>query len=145
MEPRGGATAERAGEELRVRPSAFPGMDLHLASTMPLDGLRTRLHLSEHDRADFVLRWRGRSHRPHAPSMPALLEGTLAAWRRWASATVDAVVRRLGAGDGLLSRYLPEEVDPSTGAFLGNHPQAFSHVGVISSGANLARLTACGG
>ena len=34
---------------------------------------------------------------------------------------------------------LAEEVDPSTGAFLGNFPQAFSHVGVISSGWNLAR------
>lgn len=107
-------------------------------------------------------------------------------------ATVDAVMRELGAGDGLLYRYLPEEspdglpghegafllcsfwlvdnlayqgrldeahalyeslcaragplgllseeVEPTTGAFLGNYPQAFSHVGVISSGMNLARL-----
>ena len=38
---------------------------------------------------------------------------------------------------------LAEEIDPSTGAFLGNFPQAFSHVGVISSGWNLGRaLTA---
>jgi GH15 family glucan-1,4-alpha-glucosidase len=36
---------------------------------------------------------------------------------------------------------LPEQVDPVTGAFLGNFPQAFSHVGVISSGINLARHT----
>lgn len=35
---------------------------------------------------------------------------------------------------------LPEEIDPSTGAFLGNYPQAFSHIGVISSGVNLSRL-----
>jgi hypothetical protein len=34
---------------------------------------------------------------------------------------------------------LPEQIDPSTGAFLGNYPQAFSHVGLISSGVNLAR------
>ena len=34
---------------------------------------------------------------------------------------------------------LPEEIEPSTGAFLGNYPQAFSHIGVISSGVNLAR------
>jgi GH15 family glucan-1,4-alpha-glucosidase len=34
---------------------------------------------------------------------------------------------------------LPEEIDPGTGAFLGNVPQAFSHVGVITSGWNLAR------
>lgn len=35
---------------------------------------------------------------------------------------------------------LPEQIDPSSGAFLGNYPQAFSHVGLISSGINLARM-----
>ena len=106
-------------------------------------------------------------------------------------ATTAAVTERLGAGDGLLYRYLPEEspdglsghegafllcsfwlvdnlakqgrieeaselfdslcdranpldllaeqVDLRSGAFLGNFPQAFSHIGVISSGFNLAR------
>jgi GH15 family glucan-1,4-alpha-glucosidase len=34
---------------------------------------------------------------------------------------------------------LAEEIDPASGAFLGNFPQAFSHVGVITSGWNLAR------
>lgn len=34
---------------------------------------------------------------------------------------------------------LPEQIDPDTGAFLGNYPQAFSHIGVISSGINLAQ------
>ncbi len=106
-------------------------------------------------------------------------------------ATVAAITDRLGAGGGLLYRYLPEEspdglaghegafvlcsfwlvdnlalqgrldeagtlfdslcaragplgllseqIDPTSGAFLGNYPQAFSHVGVISSGINLGR------
>ena len=36
---------------------------------------------------------------------------------------------------------LPEQIDPGSGAFLGNYPQAFSHIGLISSGVNLARLT----
>jgi pentatricopeptide repeat protein len=35
---------------------------------------------------------------------------------------------------------LPEEIDPTTGSFLGNYPQAFSHIGVIASGVNLARI-----
>jgi alpha,alpha-trehalase len=108
-------------------------------------------------------------------------------------ATTEAVVARLGTGDGLLYRYLPaeapdglpgeegafllcsfwlvdnlagqgrldearrlfdslcaranplgllpEQIDASSGAFLGNYPQAFSHVGLISSAVNLARLT----
>jgi GH15 family glucan-1,4-alpha-glucosidase len=33
---------------------------------------------------------------------------------------------------------LPEHIDPTSGAFLGNYPQGLSHIGVISSGFNLA-------
>ncbi|WP_426512479.1 glycoside hydrolase family 15 protein [Dactylosporangium sp. McL0621] len=36
---------------------------------------------------------------------------------------------------GLLS----EQIDPATGELVGNFPQAFSHIGVIASGVNLAR------
>ncbi|GLY65516.1 glycoside hydrolase family 15 protein [Amycolatopsis taiwanensis] len=39
---------------------------------------------------------------------------------------------------GLLS----EQIDPTTGQFMGNFPQAFSHIGVIASGVNLARARA---
>ncbi|MDQ7905686.1 glycoside hydrolase family 15 protein [Phytohabitans sp. ZYX-F-186] len=39
---------------------------------------------------------------------------------------------------GLLS----EQIDPATGAFMGNFPQAFSHIGIIASGVSLARATA---
>jgi GH15 family glucan-1,4-alpha-glucosidase len=37
---------------------------------------------------------------------------------------------------------LPEQIDPSTGEFVGNYPQAFSHLGVIASGVTLARARA---
>jgi alpha,alpha-trehalase len=37
---------------------------------------------------------------------------------------------------------LPEQIDPSTGEFIGNFPQAFSHIGVIASGVTLARAKA---
>jgi Glycosyl hydrolases family 15 len=34
---------------------------------------------------------------------------------------------------------LPEQLDPATGEFFGNFPQAFSHIGVIAAGVTLAR------
>lgn len=37
---------------------------------------------------------------------------------------------------------LPEQIHPSTGEFMGNFPQAFSHIGVIASGVNLERAKA---
>lgn len=39
---------------------------------------------------------------------------------------------------------LPEQIDPSTGRFLGNYPQAFSHVGVVSNAVLLARHAGAG-
>jgi GH15 family glucan-1,4-alpha-glucosidase len=42
---------------------------------------------------------------------------------------------------GLLS----EQIDPSTGEFIGNFPQAFSHIGVIASGVTLARAQSARG
>jgi len=37
---------------------------------------------------------------------------------------------------------LPEQIHPSTGEFMGNFPQAFSHIGVIFSGVTLATAQA---
>lgn len=37
-----------------------------------------------------------------------------------------------------------EEIDPRDGSFLGNFPQAFSHIGVIASGHRLSRALAAG-
>ncbi|WP_398920024.1 glycoside hydrolase family 15 protein [Streptomyces sp. I6] len=34
---------------------------------------------------------------------------------------------------------LPEQIDPSDGSFLGNFPQAISHVGLMSTAVVLAR------
>ena len=40
---------------------------------------------------------------------------------------------------------LPEQIDPATGEFSGNFPQAFSHIGVIAAGVTLARTGARAG
>jgi GH15 family glucan-1,4-alpha-glucosidase len=53
-----------------------------------------------------------------------------------ATTLFESLCRRSGRL-GLLS----EQIDPSTGSFLGNYPQALSHVGLISSGVLLERLT----
>ncbi|MEU9064006.1 glycoside hydrolase family 15 protein [Streptomyces sp. NPDC048430] len=37
---------------------------------------------------------------------------------------------------------LPEQIHPTTGEFMGNFPQAFSHIGIIASGVNLERAKA---
>ncbi|MDP9365641.1 MAG: glycoside hydrolase family 15 protein, partial [Chloroflexota bacterium] len=39
---------------------------------------------------------------------------------------------------------LPEQIDPASGSFLGNFPQAFSHIGLISSAVNLTTATGGG-
>jgi GH15 family glucan-1,4-alpha-glucosidase len=36
---------------------------------------------------------------------------------------------------------LAEEIDPSSGAALGNFPQAFTHVGLVNAALTLAELT----
>ncbi|MDG2028093.1 MAG: hypothetical protein P8J50_13380 [Acidimicrobiales bacterium] len=39
---------------------------------------------------------------------------------------------------------IPEEVDPHNGRGLGNHPQAYSHLGLITNACNLAAIEANG-
>ncbi|HEX2148986.1 MAG TPA: glycoside hydrolase family 15 protein [Actinomycetota bacterium] len=83
VEPRGGATGERRADGIRIKCSRQPGLDLQLTSTVPLDGLRTAVELGQGDRGDFLLRWGGRANRHRLVNMPALLDTTMAAWRRW--------------------------------------------------------------
>ncbi len=34
----------------------------------------------------------------------------------------------------------PEQIDPGSGLFLGNYPQALSHIGLIATSTNFTRL-----
>jgi hypothetical protein len=49
------------------------------------------------------------------------------------------VHRYLGADDGLPGGEASFVIDPASSSLLGNFPQAFSHVGLISAAINLQR------
>ncbi|MFH8369844.1 glycoside hydrolase family 15 protein [Streptomyces sp. NPDC018031] len=98
LEPRGGGQADHLFSGLEVRPAQRPDLRLHLRSSRPLTGLRTRYHLRRGDRLDLVLSW-GRFHRHHRFDPDAMLRGTADAWRRWMRALdyagpQEALVRR---------------------------------------------------
>ena len=82
IEPCGGATAERIGEGLTIRPARSQAV-LRLASSVPLDGLHDRIHLVRGERADFALRWGQGGHRRAAREPGEILDATVDAWRRW--------------------------------------------------------------
>ncbi len=82
LEPRGGATAEPHGQGFRIRTARRPDLDLRLAATVALDGLRTTVNLEHGEQAHFVLRWAGSGPRRDFQP-PALLQATLDGWRRW--------------------------------------------------------------
>lgn len=84
VEPRGGAVAERAVGGLAVRCPARPDLDLHLRSSVPLDGLRATLALETGARVDLVLRWKPAPVSETETGADDLLRATLEAWRRWA-------------------------------------------------------------
>ena len=81
--PRGAARAEPAAGGLRILCLERTDLDLHLAATVPLEGLQSMVALRAGETASFLLRWShaGGRHRPRPPAQ--LLEETIAAWRRW--------------------------------------------------------------
>jgi alpha,alpha-trehalase len=99
VDPRGGASAERRSDGLRLRPASRPDLDLQLWASAPLKGSRTVLDLAAGERLALTLRW-GVGHRRHHPVSPdELLHTTLNVWRRWVQNFVyegpqEALVRR---------------------------------------------------
>ena len=83
VDPRGGATAERRGDGMRLRCASRPDLDLQLRATVPLRGMRTTLDLEAGDRLSLVLRWGGGHHRHHPAAPDEILQATLDVWRRW--------------------------------------------------------------
>ena len=99
VEPRGGASAERRGDGLRIRSHLRPDLDLQLTATVPLDGLRTDIAMAAGDQASFVLRWADAARGRPVADVPVLVDSTAAAWRRWAKnidydGPQEALVRR---------------------------------------------------
>jgi GH15 family glucan-1,4-alpha-glucosidase len=81
--PHGGANAERSGRGVRIRCLRQPGLPLHLAASIPLDGLCASRAMGAGETLHLSLRWDGAPHRHDPLSMDEVLSGTLAAWRRW--------------------------------------------------------------
>ncbi|MQA31877.1 MAG: glycoside hydrolase family 15 protein, partial [Luteitalea sp.] len=81
--PRGAPRAEPAAGGLRIVCPERGDLDLHLAATVPIEGLRSTITLRAGETASFLPRWSHASgrHRPRPPAQ--LLEETIAAWRRW--------------------------------------------------------------
>ncbi|HVL51059.1 MAG TPA: glycoside hydrolase family 15 protein [Actinomycetota bacterium] len=83
VEPRGGATCERRGGGLWIVAERRPELDLQLASTMTLEGLRSSVRMEEGEEAELLLRWTGASHRHLMPGSKDLLAATVDCWKRW--------------------------------------------------------------
>lgn len=83
IEPRGGGTAERRADGLRVRAAGRDDLDLQLVSSTPLEGLKTEAELAAGEQLHLLLRWGGAPHRRRVADIPALVRTTLDGWRRW--------------------------------------------------------------
>ena len=82
--PRGGGDPEPTTRGLRIRCRRSPGLDLTVASTLPLDGLQGAHPLRKGDRVPLLLRWAGRSHQQALSRADQRLQVTIDVWRRWA-------------------------------------------------------------
>ena len=85
LEPRGGATAQRAAGGLAVEPAGRPDLHLHLRGNRSLEALRSVHELQAGDRLDLVLSWWD-VHRYHRFDAEELLTATARSWRRWMEA-----------------------------------------------------------
>jgi GH15 family glucan-1,4-alpha-glucosidase len=83
IKARGGAQAALSGGGLKICCPARPDLDLHLFSSLPLNGLHGVLELNAGDQVYFSLRWRGGSHRYQPTSPEDLLKSTVHDWHRW--------------------------------------------------------------
>ena len=84
VNPREGARAKRSGNGLDFTCSKLKDVDLHLASSVPLEGLETVLDLDAGERLQLTLSWSGTPGRYRAISAEDQLKNTVDAWHRWA-------------------------------------------------------------
>jgi GH15 family glucan-1,4-alpha-glucosidase len=86
IEPRGGAKVAARSGGLSLRSLSHPYLDLQLTSSLPLEGLRSVMELSEGASLSLALRWGCAAIGRHKPlSAEASLIATREAWRRWAA------------------------------------------------------------
>jgi alpha,alpha-trehalase len=84
VDPRGDVAVARDRDGWRLRSDQWPDLVLHYTASRPVDGLRTRLELSEGEQVYTQLSWAGTTLRDGAPDPARRLESTISAWQSWA-------------------------------------------------------------
>ena len=89
---------QKTGDGFQIRTLAHPDLNIRLSSSLPIQNMNARLHLSSGQQMTFALSWNGRYS--HATSdINEVLKGTVRAWERWIqefryTGPQDTVVRR---------------------------------------------------
>ena len=84
LQPYGPTEMERRGGGICLHCREHPDLDLHLISSLPLDGLRGSFDLEAGTRHHFLLEWHRRTLQRYQPFSPDdLIDQTVAAWHRW--------------------------------------------------------------
>jgi GH15 family glucan-1,4-alpha-glucosidase len=74
-----GTRIDKNVDGFQIQPSSHPGLTVHLSTSLPLDSLHTRVHLSSGERMWFALNWSGNPDN----NLEEALQDTVKAWRRW--------------------------------------------------------------
>ena len=74
-----GTRIDKTAEGFQIQPSSHTGLSVCLSTSLPLDSLHTRVHLSSGERMSFALSWSGSPDK----NVEEVLHDTVKAWRRW--------------------------------------------------------------
>jgi GH15 family glucan-1,4-alpha-glucosidase len=77
-----GTQVEKSRDGFQIRSPAHTNLRLHLSTSLPLESLHAKVHLSPGQRMSFALSWNGDYAHPGS-HIDEVLEETVKAWQRW--------------------------------------------------------------